>query len=428
MPVYAVGYDWRQSNQKSGLLLRERIKEILTQEQAVNCVIATHSMGGFVTRAALKSDKDEGGDLETKVKGVIHVFQPITGAVVLYRRFFTGAVIAFLGGYDGSRFSVADILLSGILGKKPSEFSENMSSLQGPMELLPTAAYPPTAMVVGANSRNGAHRYQNYFLYEDFLRETPTYGKPLGLYSFYGFQPPIRKMLVEKILLSSAFHQWLDGKDYLSPYKHPNTYSISGIAKETDIGVKFDLSFNYEIQQLIRKEKQGIADGQPFPEPLPDPRNPQSHSLLRSIPDSAIPAENASDAVKIAFLNKVLPLLNENHLQELVKPLRVSDGDGTVPSYSSQAFFPDQNTFTAEGKGLKDAQLFNPRQHRQLVVSGIEHGEAYSKEVVRLQVQKLIIQMGNLQPIIDEQNEEERKQKEKERLENWGKGGWRKDI
>ena len=58
----------------------------------------------------------------------------------------------------------------------------------------------------------------------------------------------------------------------------------------------------------------------------------------------------------------------------------------------------------------------------------VEHGEAYNTEQVRLQVQKLIIKIGNLQPLLDKKNEEERKRKEEERKKNWGKGVWRKDV
>ena len=86
-PVYAVGYDWRQGNKDAGAYIASHIDRILQQEEAQHCILFTHSMGGLAARAALQVAPD----LKGKALGVIHVFQPVAGAAVAYRRFLTGA-------------------------------------------------------------------------------------------------------------------------------------------------------------------------------------------------------------------------------------------------------------------------------------------------------------------------------------------------
>ena len=106
-PVYAFGYDWRNSNYNSAQRLAVRIDEILARHKARRCIIVTHSMGGLVTRAALRLVPA----LEAKVLCVVHLFQPVLGTPVAYRRFFTGVTAV----YDGV-FSTRAPLLSFLSG------------------------------------------------------------------------------------------------------------------------------------------------------------------------------------------------------------------------------------------------------------------------------------------------------------------------
>jgi hypothetical protein len=127
-PVYAVGYDWRQSNVDSGRKLKDRIKEILKLHPAAQkVVVVTHSMGGLVTRSALVQGA------EPDILGVVHTVIPADGAVVAYRRFFTGASTIAEG--------IADPL-NEILGLNRIEYSLMQSVLRGPIELLPHNSYP----------------------------------------------------------------------------------------------------------------------------------------------------------------------------------------------------------------------------------------------------------------------------------------------
>jgi hypothetical protein len=127
-PVYAVGYDWRQSNKDSAVRLIQRVNEILAAHPlAEQVIIVTHSMGGIVTRSALAQG------LEPKVLGVVHTVMPADGAVVAYRRFLTGSRF---------EYNEPDRGLNQILGPSRLDYGLMQSVLRGPTELLPHEAYP----------------------------------------------------------------------------------------------------------------------------------------------------------------------------------------------------------------------------------------------------------------------------------------------
>ena len=130
-PVYAVGYDWRRPIQESANLLRARVIEIMLAEDAKRVIVISHSMGGLVSRTMFKQYPD----LQSKVAGAVHVVQPAVGAVVLYRRFFTG----MQDSLDGEE--VADKVFNTILGRTPPEFAALISVLPGPMQLCPSGFY-----------------------------------------------------------------------------------------------------------------------------------------------------------------------------------------------------------------------------------------------------------------------------------------------
>lgn len=132
-PVYAIGYDWRQSNMDSGPVLTRRIGDVLKLHPlAKQVVLVTHSMGGLVTRSAIA----QGG--HAQIAGVVHTVMPSDGAVVAYRRFFTGATNALDPGPEW----LPTTGLNTILGNSAEEYLETQSGAQGPIELLPHDSYP----------------------------------------------------------------------------------------------------------------------------------------------------------------------------------------------------------------------------------------------------------------------------------------------
>ena len=97
---------------------------MLAETGADRVAIVTHSMGGLVARAACLVNPA----LAERIAVVVHVCQPSAGAVVLYRRLFTGLV----RGLDGGG-GIADRVFRLLLGSDQATFLANMSGLPGPM-------------------------------------------------------------------------------------------------------------------------------------------------------------------------------------------------------------------------------------------------------------------------------------------------------
>ena len=429
MPVYAVGYDWRQSNKKSGQdTLVPAINRILADEQAEKCIIVTHSMGGLVTRAAIKISKE----LEAKTLGVVHVVQPVFGATVLYRRFFTGTIRRYDSNSLKPKAIIADKVLFDILGSSPHEFGENMSSLQGPLELLPTGSYDNAAVVryidkwlqwevnswgtfddsepsVFSSRYKGADSN----IYGEYASEPKSESHAGGLYNFYGHDPEIKNNLLEKLTVASAFQQLLGANESggKQAFKHPNTYAIAGTGLKTDVATEFDLKFE-SVREAVTHTQLRFAREERY--------NP---ALQRISYYSRVPM-----AERNKFVDDILLLIGDADFARLVKPIKPLEGDGTVPIRSAWGLFPDE----ADEEKIT-APTFNPRTHRQLTVSGVEHGAAYNNASVTEAVHRLLkhINLSAIKDILEQERleeENEQQKKEEERKKNWGKGGWRKDM
>jgi muramidase (phage lysozyme)/murein DD-endopeptidase MepM/ murein hydrolase activator NlpD len=120
LPVYAIGYDWRQPIEVSSNYVCEQINKILNQENSRRIIIITHSMGGLVARAMLKNFSD----ISSKTLGVIHIMQPVNGAPAMYRLFWTE---------EGEEWFMKAIL--------SEPFAQMVRKCPGPFYLLPTHNY-----------------------------------------------------------------------------------------------------------------------------------------------------------------------------------------------------------------------------------------------------------------------------------------------
>jgi hypothetical protein len=139
-PVYACGYDWRQSNATSAARVSACIDRALAEHQpAKQVVLLTHSMGGLASRASLLRGT------EPKILGIVHTVIPADGAVVAYRRFLTGARAEFNDG-PGPFLT--------ILGGTRLHYSVMQSVLRGPTELVPGDSYPEEFLQVAPGITN----------------------------------------------------------------------------------------------------------------------------------------------------------------------------------------------------------------------------------------------------------------------------------
>lgn len=120
--VYAVGYNWLQSNLKSAEDVYKRIDEICEQLDAPKAIVITHSMGGIVARA-IATQVEGGAD---RIYGVVHGAQPATGAPMAAKRFRTGAE-GFVGG--------------SLFGNNDAEWTAVAANSPAALELMPMPDY-----------------------------------------------------------------------------------------------------------------------------------------------------------------------------------------------------------------------------------------------------------------------------------------------
>jgi len=246
-PVYAFAYDWRQSNFDSGAKLNSRISKILDFHQAKNFVLISHSMGGIVCRSCLKENKTNAD----KLLGVIHIFQPASGAPVFYGRMYTGAV----GEWDGGTLPAM------LMGNDADDFAILMSGLRGPCELSPTEAYVDRSV----------HNVRGPWLWDKrdtrtlkpfpapiYDRYLETTGPPGVCWSIAGTDRA--HDLQTRLLQAKRFHA------RLSQYRHPKTWALYGTGRETDVATHFyDASEEQaEYTRLVRgihRERRNEGDG-----------------------------------------------------------------------------------------------------------------------------------------------------------------------
>jgi len=149
-PVYAFGYDWRKSNANSGALLARRVRYVLQKHGAAKVILVTHSMGGLVARAACSAS-----GIASLVKGIVHVVQPVNGAVMAYRRFAEGVGLDRWADMTGP-------IMAGIMGGTWWGYSMIMSGTDGPLQLLPNQLYEGWLTMPNGQRMTGAQVYAFY--------------------------------------------------------------------------------------------------------------------------------------------------------------------------------------------------------------------------------------------------------------------------
>ena len=137
-PVYAVGYNWLQSNAQSAKHLQKRIEAIIQwwKSRKHHCeyvIIVTHSMGGLVARVCAKMMPD-------KILGVIHGVMPAIGTPLAYRRIACGTETRNPSNTIGDNLGAP--FFADIVGRTAAETMPVMGASPGALELLPNHRYP----------------------------------------------------------------------------------------------------------------------------------------------------------------------------------------------------------------------------------------------------------------------------------------------
>ncbi|MEE3664140.1 hypothetical protein V2I52_19830 [Brenneria sp. g21c3] len=132
-PVFAVGYNWLESNKNSAEYLNKKVTEIINfynskGKRCEKAILVTHSMGGLVARHY--SECLGGRDC---VLGMVHGVMPARGAAATYRRMKAGTEYA-----EGNYLSWA---AAQVLGDDGEKMTAVLSQAPGPLQLLPGRDY-----------------------------------------------------------------------------------------------------------------------------------------------------------------------------------------------------------------------------------------------------------------------------------------------
>jgi len=229
-PVYACGYNWLESCEKSAGQLRRRIEDVIKFWKDCKCecdkvILVTHSMGGLVARACAKQIPD-------RILGVVHGAMPALGAPVCYRRIACGT--EKWSPSNGSIANKTAECVAEILGELPAATMPVMATSPGALQLLPNHLYPGpwlhVYMVSRVNNKDTGRDVVHlpvgnpYDMYRDmdswYRLVDPRLADPAGKYrGALGIEDTIRKAVES----AETFH-----RDVLGTYYHPNTYAFYG--------------------------------------------------------------------------------------------------------------------------------------------------------------------------------------------------------
>lgn len=227
-PVYAVGYNWLQSNEQAAKHLQKRIEEIMAwwNSRKHNCkyvIIVTHSMGGLVVRACVKMIPD-------KVLGVIHGVMPAIGTPLAYRRIACGTETT--SPSNSARDNLEAGYFADIVGRTAAETMPVMGASPGVLELLPNHRYPERWLKLCEHGPNKAVREMvslpegdPYAMYRDFKPWyrllDPALCDPAKRYE--GKLGGVIGIVTKAINQAEHFH-----KNIIDEHYHPNTYVFYG--------------------------------------------------------------------------------------------------------------------------------------------------------------------------------------------------------
>ena len=333
-PLYASGYDWRDSNSKSGYYLEKKITAVLDAHKVKKCIIVTHSMGGLVTRASFRQKPE----LMSKVLTTVHLCQPVIGTPVAYRRFFTGVTAVYDGGASAAIFGLA-------VGNTGDKFSKVISVMDGPLQLLPADGYPnvkdaPWLRYVSLEQKkNNQIGYWNRSIYANYVDTVQPPGPIDGTAA--GLMLKVRVEMYNRIVRAKALHDALrvNGKLFL----HPLTFSIYSRGLTTDAIVEFEQVYeNWYSPKRLDVSRYWVG-GNGYALALNDWQRPKD------------------------------------------------GGDGTVAEQSAAALYPDQINILPPKRWQDIGKLPNGKDGvRQYLISGVEHAVAANDSEFGLKVSLII--------------------------------------
>lgn len=347
-PVYAVGYNWLDSNAAAAEFLKRRIDAIRADcrdRLKLKCdkvILVTHSMGGLVGRLFAKRYSDD-------VLGVVHGVQPATGAGTAYAR--------VRGGWDANlsllspMTSVFNQVGAWALGSSGFEVSAVFAGGAGPLELLPNQLYGSGWLKIQYGRGNSA---ETLFAlpendpYEEIYKDRDHWWRLIHPFSLLE-----RRFWNNANLIEEEWNEYIDQLNNaqafhreLGAYYHPNTYAHCG----ADSGQPAWHTISWQLEPL-REISTGVFARKPHPAAAREARLTQD--LMRGSCEIHDPA-GAGD-IWVNRNGKGVIAQSSGSFYRAWLSGKDDSGDATVPAHSGLAprnhvgFFATMSGFEHQG-------------------------------------------------------------------------------
>jgi hypothetical protein len=380
LPVHACGYNWTDSCVMAGRRLRKRIDEVIGtyKDQGRTCtkvILATHSMGGLVARAACK------GGAEEKVLGVVHVVQPVIGAGTAYWR--------MKGGFERRGF--LGTIAAWCLGTDSKEVTALLGNMPGGLELLPNKSYPKNWLQLKDHHGKTKESYPSSDPYEEIYTKEQGYWRLVNK-DYLDPDATIIRMLypkepfVEDMRKQNNTIAWIDylfsinyAKEFhenLQLYQHGATYNIYGNGHEKMTKTADECIFQlrpFEWRQQLMSTPHGFPQMVLYTAPAaPDASTLQGNTggttnqVIATLMSQRSRRNNGG-------LVEYIPH-GEDAAFEIELQMPEGWGDGTVPTFSGSAL-ADRGSPPGLGKYCADE---------------VEHEPAYGNEDLQERVLRAI--------------------------------------
>lgn len=364
-PVYAVGYNWVDSNGRAADYLKQRIDAIRhdcrerLKLKVDKVLLVTHSMGGLVARMCAKR-------YESDILGVIHGVQPAIGAGTAYARVRAGweSDVALSRPLE-SLFSMVGAWALGPTGREVTTVFANGA---GPLELLPNQLYGSGWLKIDYKGRDGQRTLfslPNADPYEEIYRVPDKWWRlvhPGALVE--GESSPAKvsaawNIYDETLTLAKDFHY------ELGAYYHPVTHAHCG----ADTGREAWHRITWRLESLVDAATT-IRAAPPSAEAARDAR------LTRDpMTGNYCDVHDTTSAAPAAYTNKWTgqAIIGGSYGGAYYRAtLQAQDdaGDATVPAHSGLA---PRNAcqFFAEMRGFDHQGSYNNEHARAATLYGI---------------------------------------------------------
>lgn len=364
-PVFALGYNWLQSNEDSAKDIAARLDRDV-KPQAIKefpraefkkYIIVTHSMGGLVTRSLIQTKA------KSQIYGVIHGVMPASGAPAVYQRLANGwdgkattgsivdSISALIFGHNSAR-------LISVLGNAPGALEllpfENFRNGQGTQEWLQMETTNLNGSVITANLPQKNDPYNEIYMNRDaWWRMINENGlDPAGMLKErmeIEYHSDIFAFYEQNILHTRGFHEDISDSYHDNCYAHfgeDEKYKAFSQVKWTSDS-KINVNSPHELI-MFNGKNEAVAANKPY------------YAIKVDSVDSKIPTKNPNMAKLFQEDGKrfIKDIRSNTNVGFSIRVKATSVGDGTVCAESARDVRRER-----EGVKLKQTYAINGYDH-----------------------------------------------------------------